>query len=84
MQGAVQHLLAPRPQVVENVLRGCRVGGHILGWSDLNMLDILLQIGDIDTKIVKCESKVKDVRLISPIQLRSVLRYSSNCCNVSK
>ena len=57
----MENFLAAGPEVVEIVLARSGEHGHILGGGNLEMLDILLQVGDVDAEIIKGEGKVQDV-----------------------
>ena len=78
----MKHLLAAWPQVIEVILAWGGVLRHLLAWRHLDVLHVLLQVGEVDANVVKGERQVQDVRVIPPVQLRPVVRYPPDGLNI--
>lgn len=80
----MKYLLAAWPQVIEVILGRGGVLRHLLARRHLYVLYVLLQVGEVDADVVEGERQVQDVRVISPVQLRPVMRYPPNGLNIPR
>ena len=69
----MQHLLAAWPQVVEVVLGGGGISRHLLNRWHLEVLDILLQVGEVDPNVIEGEGEVQGIGVISAVELCPVV-----------
>ena len=82
VKGAVKHLLAAGAKVIEVVLCRGGVGGHLLAGRHLDVLHVLLQVGEVDAHVVEGEREVQDVGVIPTIQLRPVMGNPADSLNI--
>ena len=68
--------------MIEVVLGGGGVGGNLLVGRHLDVLHVLLQVGEVDAHVVEGEREVLDVGVIPPIQLRPVMRNPDDGLNI--
>lgn len=68
--------------MVEVILGGDGVLGHLRGGGDLYVLHELLEVGDVDAEVVEGEGEVQHVGVRPPVHLGSVAGHAADGVDV--